>query len=213
MDECEIRDVCEKSIADLCQVCVPVAKRDDPLYATGMKLKARWAVHMLERWGACAKLVCGGPMKRKTLLLLVAVCLAVACRQPVSPAQPIPTLTPSAPLPGSMKGYELYSWPVGDTWHFTLITGTNRNKTVEEVKSSEDQLRSDGWVRIHVQGVDAILAVLSRVPAGEWVLWAGPGWASGTLGSGSDITLPPQDIVESIRQQAEQLGLQFHVGQ
>ena len=152
-------------------------------------------------------------MKRKTLLLLVAMCLAVACRQPVSPAQPIPTRTPPPPLPRSMKGYELYSWPVGDTWHFTLITGTNRTKTIAEVKASEDQLSADGWVRIHVQGVDAIQDVLSRVPAGEWVLWAGAGWATGTLGSGSDITLPPPDIVDAVRQHADQLGLQLHVAQ
>ena len=152
-------------------------------------------------------------MKRTLLLLFLAICLAAACRQAVTPAQPTPTATPPLPLARSMKGYELYSWPVGEEWHFTLITGTNRNKTVEEVTTGEDLLAADGWVRIHVQGVDAIQGVLSRISAGEWVFWAGPEWATGNLGAGSDITLPPQAIIDAIEQHANQLGLQFHVSQ
>jgi len=153
-------------------------------------------------------------MKRNMLLLLVIICcLAAACRQPVTPAAPTATATPLPPLPRSFKGYELYCWLAGDQWHFTLITGTNRNKSVEEVKSTEDRVTADGWVRIHVQGVDAIKAVLSRVPAGEWVFWAGAGWATGTLGAGSDITLPPQGIIDAIQQHADDLGLKFHAGQ
>ncbi len=165
-------------------------------------------------------------MRLKMLLLFLAVCLAAACCQAVAPT-PTPTstrgapqggivtvatATPVPPLPRSFKGYELYSWPEEGTWHFTLITGTNRNKTVEEVKATDDQLSADGWVRIHVQGVEAIKAVLSRVPAGEWVFWAGADWASGTLGGGSDITMPPQEIIDAVEQHAEQLGLQFHAG-
>ena len=35
-----------------------------------------------------------------------------------------------------MKGYELYSWKVGTDWNYTLITGTNRPKTFEEVSAA-----------------------------------------------------------------------------
>ena len=31
-----------------------------------------------------------------------------------------------------MKGYELYSWQVGDEWYFTLITGTNDMRVFQE---------------------------------------------------------------------------------
>jgi hypothetical protein len=34
-------------------------------------------------------------------------------------------------LPRSFKGYELYSWEEEGQWHFTLITGTDRTKTIE----------------------------------------------------------------------------------
>jgi len=35
---------------------VPPEKRIDPVYVTGMELKRAWALGMLEKWGACAKL-------------------------------------------------------------------------------------------------------------------------------------------------------------
>jgi hypothetical protein len=47
-------------------------------------------------------------------------------------------------LPHSMKGYELYSWSEDSQWHFTLITGTNRNKTLEEIISNEDFISEAG---------------------------------------------------------------------
>ncbi len=36
---------------------------------------------------------------------------------------------------GSMKGYELYSWQDGDRWYFSVLVGTNRNKTLDEIRS------------------------------------------------------------------------------
>ena len=152
-------------------------------------------------------------MKERIVLCLLIACLATACAGDITPAQPTPTATPPPPLPRSMKGYNLFSWQVGDEWHFTLITGTNRTKTVEEVTTGEDRLTEDGWVRIHVQGVEAIKGVLSRVPAGEWVLWADQGWP-GLIGTGEyDIILPPQAIVDEVKQHADQLGLQMQITQ
>ena len=48
----------------------------------------------------------------------------------------MPSATAIGKIPHSMKGYELYSWPEDSQWHFTLITGTNRDKTLEEVISN-----------------------------------------------------------------------------
>jgi hypothetical protein len=63
-----------------------------------------------------------------------------------------------------MKVYELYSWEEVSQWHFTLITGTNRTKTMEEITSKEDYVSESGWVNIHVICVDAIKDVLTRLP-------------------------------------------------
>jgi hypothetical protein len=65
----------------------------------------------------------------------------------------MPSATPGDELPHSAKGYELYSWQEDSQWHFTLITGTNRNKTLEEVISDVNIVSEDGWVQIHVVGV------------------------------------------------------------
>jgi hypothetical protein len=109
-------------------------------------------------------------------------------------------------LPSSMKGYELYAWQEKDGWHFTLITGTNRIKTQEEIVSGEYFISETGWVNIHCTGVEAIKAALGKVPAGEWVSWRDGAFVS----DGSLLTLPPQDIIDSVKDYAVGCGLNFY---
>jgi hypothetical protein len=112
-------------------------------------------------------------------------------------------------LPRSSKGYELYSWEEGGQWHFTLITGTNRIKTSEEITSEEDFISETGWVKIEVVGADAIKDVLSRLPEGESVFWCDKfhiGQPAET-----DFQLPPEQNTEAIKDYAEQCGLDFVV--
>jgi hypothetical protein len=110
-------------------------------------------------------------------------------------------------LPHSMKGYELYSWLEDGQWHFTLITGTNRIKTIEEVTSKEDFISETGWVKIQVVGAEAIKDVLSRLPEGESVFWCDElhiGQSTDT-----DLRLPPEEIADAIQEYANQCGLDF----
>jgi hypothetical protein len=110
-------------------------------------------------------------------------------------------------LPHSMKGYELYSWSEEGQWHFTLITGTNRIKTIEEVTSKEDFISETGWVKIQVVGAEAIKDVLSRLPEGESVFWCDElhiGQSTDT-----DLQLPPEEIADAIQEYANQCGLDF----
>jgi hypothetical protein len=112
-------------------------------------------------------------------------------------------------LPHSMKGYELYSWEEEDQWHFTLITGTNRVKTIEEITSKEDFISETGWVKIQVIGADSIKDVLSQLPEGESVLWCDElhiGQSTET-----DLQLPPEQIADAIDEYAKQCGLDFTV--
>ncbi len=114
-------------------------------------------------------------------------------------------------LPHSMKGYELYSWPEDSQWHFTLITGTNRNKTLEEIISNTNIITEDGWVHIHVVGVDAIKTVLSRVPQNEFILWLAGMRSEQTPQGGVNITLPEGPTIDTIKEHAELCGLDFMV--
>jgi hypothetical protein len=112
-------------------------------------------------------------------------------------------------LPHSMKGYELYSWEEESQWHFTLITGTNRIKTAEEITSEEDSISETGWVKIRVAGTDAIKDVVSRLPEGESVFWCD----ELRIGQSTEIDfqLPPEQITDAIEEYANQCGLYFVV--
>jgi hypothetical protein len=111
-------------------------------------------------------------------------------------------------LPHSMKGYELYSWSQDGEWHFTLITGTNRNKTLEEIISPSNNVTADEWVQIHVVGVEAIKGVISRIPQGEWVSWLDRLREPMTT-SGVTFALPDAATVAAIEEYAQQCGLNF----
>jgi hypothetical protein len=96
--------------------------------------------------------------------------------QTLEAATPFPTPDLSQfpnPLPESMKGYELVSWQMGNNWNFTLITGTNRSKTFDELLSPESSVSADGFVKITVSGVEDIKQVLALLPARTEVFWNG----------------------------------------
>ena len=119
------------------------------------------------------------------------------------------SITSVEELPRSFKGYELYSWEEEGQWRFTLITGTNRVKTIEEITSKEDFISETGWVKIQVVGADAIKDVLSRLPEGESVFWCDElhiGQSTET-----DFQLPPEQIADAIGEYAEQCELAFVV--
>jgi len=119
------------------------------------------------------------------------------------------SITSVEELPRSFKGYELYSWEEEGQWHFTLITGTNRIKTIEEITSKEDFISETGWVKIQVVGADVIKDVLSRLPEGESVFWCDElhiGQSTET-----DLQLPPEQIADAIEEYAKQCGLDFVV--
>jgi len=119
------------------------------------------------------------------------------------------SITSIEKLPRSFKGYELYSWEEEGQWHFTLITGTNRIKTIEEITSKEDSISDTGWVKIQVVGTESIKDVLSRLLEGESVFWCDElhmGQSTET-----DLQLPPEEIADAIEEYAKQCRLDFVV--
>jgi hypothetical protein len=117
---------------------------------------------------------------------------------------------PDPPLPQSMKGYELYSWLQNDQWNYTLITGTNRDKTAEEIVTAGYSVNTDGWVNIHVIGLIALEQLISLLPAGEFVTWlSGP--RSNDPQYAVNFALPPADDVAAIKAYADQHSLNLNV--
>lgn len=85
-------------------------------------------------------------------------------------------------LPRSMKGYELYSWKFRREWYFSLLVGTNRQKTLGEIISP----------KVRLKGVAALKKKLSRLPKGSEVIF------STGHGSIPQLVFPPRPITEEI---------------
>jgi len=93
--------------------------------------------------------------------------------------------------PKSMKGYELYSWKEGDQWKFSLLIGTNRDKTLEEIKSAS----------VVLADVDALLSSLEKIPAGEYITWS----------SRETLSFPPENIRSQVEQVCKDKGLILNI--
>lgn len=114
-------------------------------------------------------------------------------------------------LPHSMKGYELYSWLEDNQWHFTIVTGTNRTKTLEEIISEVDYVSETGWVNIHTVGVETIKTVLGKLPKDESVFWCDELHIGQVTENNIDLQLPPIQIINDIKEYASQCGLHFQI--
>jgi hypothetical protein len=110
-------------------------------------------------------------------------------------------------LPSSMKGYELYSWQTGEDWNFTLITGTNRTKSFDEIIAAGNSVSSDGFVKISVQGTADLEKVLKLLPAGEQIVWGGMDLGSQVSAGTVYLTFPPQEIMDEVGTVCSGLGL------
>jgi hypothetical protein len=124
---------------------------------------------------------------------------------------PLPPVSLPESLPQSMKEYELYSWKPGRVWRFTLITGTNRLKTVAEITSPESVI-GDDWVKITVEGITDLESVLGRLPLDTQVSWRGAGHPSvDSASSKTDLQIPSERLVKEIRTYCAEAGVHLEV--
>jgi hypothetical protein len=129
--------------------------------------------------------------------------------QTTAPAATIDASKYPDQLPHSLKGYDLYSWQVDEEWNFTLITGTNRSKSFDEIIAPGDTISDDGFVKITVSGMEALKAVLTLLPTGEEILWSGMD-LGGEVPTGTVyLTLPPQEMIDDLTAYCDSLGLKL----
>ena len=99
---------------------------------------------------------------------------------------------PAATLPAeSMKGFELYSWQEGGQWKFSLLVGTNREKTLDEVKSTDTVL----------DGMDGLRSALENVSPGQYITWS----------TKETLSFPPEGIIEQVEQICRDQGLSLSI--
>jgi hypothetical protein len=109
-----------------------------------------------------------------------------------------------------MKGYELYSWRSGKGWRYTLITGSNRLKTIAEVTSGESRIDGE-WVKITVEGVPELMAVLDLLPKETPVSWTARDLLPGSFNPWVRFARPPESTMEAVRLYCAQQQLHLEV--
>lgn len=101
-----------------------------------------------------------------------------------------------------MKGWELYSWSDGSEWYYSILVGTNRLKSCEEVITSE----------AIVAGTDSLKTALDKFPDGEFITWLGPGCLDASSDDNfGDLSLPPEETVNEIKQYCVENDLTLNV--
>lgn len=129
-----------------------------------------------------------------SISLLASTLLLAACGTRGVGRDPTDTAH-STRLAGSMKGYELYSWQVGEVWYFSLLVGTNRLKTPDEISSSETRL----------EGLEALERELDELPRGERVFWSAQ--------RVQYTTLPPDEMIDAVRTYCRGRGILLEIEQ
>jgi len=118
-----------------------------------------------------------------TLLAIPLVLLLSSCQAAAHPE--------ATPLAESMKGYELYSWQEGNQWRFSLLVGTNREKSLDEIKS-QDNILPD---------IDSLISTLEKVPSGQYVTWS----------LRETLSLPPDSMIKQVEEICKDKGLILNV--
>lgn len=104
----------------------------------------------------------------------------------------------------SMKGYELYSWKVKGRWHYSLLAGTNRTKTYEEITSQSAERK----------GIEALESELQKISRGEEVFWMGdapPGAKRAAADRTTNLKHPSRKRIKRVKAICDKLGLKLRL--
>jgi len=133
------------------------------------------------------------------VLTAIPIATATAMSQvTLQPLAPIDFGALPAELPASLKGYELYSWPNGADWNFTLITGTDRTKSMDEIMAPASSVSDGGYVKLSVGSVSDLERLLARLPAGSSILWGGIDLGGEVPSDMVYLTFPPQSMMDEV---------------
>ncbi len=112
-------------------------------------------------------------------------------------------------LPSSIKGYELVSWQEDGDWWYTLVTGTNRQKSFEELVSPQSWIIPGEFLKISTNSLADLRSILERLPSGSEVIWGGME-LSGEVDEGVPyFTYPPEKILADVSALCDQLNIKL----
>jgi hypothetical protein len=98
----------------------------------------------------------------------------------------------------AFKGMELYSWQKeSGEWQYSILVGTNRNKTVEEITSAP----------LDVQGVKDAIA---RMAVGESLFWTNNVYDTSSSQS-VNWSFPPDAVVNELKEFAREKQVDLYI--
>jgi len=104
----------------------------------------------------------------------------------------------------STNGYELYSWKIKNHWYYSLLPGTKRSKSYEEITSADLVKRDSAGLK----------AALETVPRGEVVRWmsdAPEGAGRSASGKALNIKHPSRTRIKNIKAICDRLGIKLRL--
>lgn len=102
--------------------------------------------------------------------------------------------------PAPMKGYQLFTWHEKGRWHYSLLPGTNRDRTYEEITAPATV----------IIGTSAFESELKRLPRGAEVFWqsdAPPKMKRPVPGVLMSFKHPSRKRIERVKTLCEKLGI------
>jgi len=98
----------------------------------------------------------------------------------------------------AFKGMELYSWQnENGEWQYSLLVGTNRNKTAEEIPSTP----------LDLQGIKVAIAQLA---VGESLFWTNNVYDPGSSQS-VNFAFPPDAVVNELKEFAREKQIDLYI--
>jgi hypothetical protein len=136
--------------------------------------------------------------------------IAIAVPQKSPTAVRVATLELSAlaeKYPLAFKGYELLSWQKDGEWVFTLLAGTNRQKSFDEILNAENTFTATEIIKVSVIGADPFKELVNHLPKGEWITWGGMVLQGEVSPSTLYFTYPPDEIVDELIKYCKERGI------
>jgi len=139
---------------------------------------------------------------KNLFIILLSFCFLLLFKCSKENPEIIPTQNMTINIEHSASGWELYSWKIEDHWKYSILIGTNRVKTYDEVTTS----------KIMVTGEEKLKEILKLFPEGEHFTWIGQGWLERCWQSDyKNLVLPPEIILEDIKQFCNEMKLILYV--
>jgi len=137
-----------------------------------------------------------------------------ATTTPLSVVTPTPVIvvtldvgTLAAKYPLAFKGYELLTWQKDGQWVFTLLAGTNRQKSFDEILTAENTFTSSEIIKVTVVGEDEFKKLLGHLPKSEWVTWGGMDLAGEVPAGTVYFSYPPDEMINGLIDYCKTLGI------